>query len=83
MNGLPWTLTVLAVGGLISAGAALWMGWIMERRVPPREPRLTVLDVLNPPPDVTAWTGEGWTEQDGARFRHPSTQCLLRREAGE
>ena len=47
-----------------------------------RAPRRDVLDLL-PPPDVTVWTGEGWTEQDGSRFRHPSTQGLLRREAGE
>ena len=46
MNGLPWTLTVMAVGGLIAAAGALWMGWIMERRVPPRVPRLTVADLV-------------------------------------
>ena len=46
MNGLPWTLTVLAVGTLIAAAGALWMGWIMERRVPPRVPRLTVADLV-------------------------------------
>ena len=82
MNGLPITLTVVAVGGIIAAAGALWMGWIMERRVPPA-PRLTLDDLLLPPPDVTVWTGEGWTDQDGSRFRHPSTQGLLRREAGE
>lgn len=71
-------LLALCLGTLAACGGALVIGYRAQRRAPRRD----VLDLL-PPPDVTVWTGEGWTEQDGARFRHPSTQCLLRREAGE
>ena len=46
MNGLSTTLTVAAVGAGILAAASLWMGWVMERRVPPRVPRLTVADLV-------------------------------------
>ena len=46
MNGLSATLTVVAVGTLIAAAGALWMGYVLERRVPPRVPRLTVADLV-------------------------------------
>ena len=78
MNGLPITLTVAA----LAVGFGAIVGIIVGYRADRRRPRRDVLDLL-PPPDVTLWTGEGWTERDGSRFRHPSTQGLLRREAGE
>ena len=57
MNGLSTTLTVAAVGAGIIFFAAAWMGYIMERRVPPRVSHVDPV-TATPPPDVTVWTGE-------------------------
>jgi hypothetical protein len=65
MNGLSTTLTVAAVGAGILAAASLWMGWVMERRVPPRVPHVDPV-TATPPPDVVLWTGEAWTERGRA-----------------
>lgn len=46
MNGLPWTLTVLAVGTLIAVAGALIIGYRLDRRCPPRVPRLTAADLV-------------------------------------
>ena len=66
MNGLSTTLTVAAVGAGILAAASLWMGYVLERRVPPRVPRLTVADLVPPPADED--------ELAASIARHPSSR---------
>ena len=70
MNGLPWTLTVLATGGGIAALGALWMGYIMERRVPPRVPRLTVADLV-----PLCLCPDCLTDEDAALLAHVRRQA--------